>query len=41
MDIASEEEAMSHGWTEIEPAFALAEANYCGIYPDCRDSQET
>ncbi len=34
--IATEEEAMDEGWTEIEPAAQLPQANYLGICPDCR-----
>lgn len=34
--IATEEEAMDEGWTEIEPAPQLPQANYLGICPDCR-----
>jgi hypothetical protein len=40
MDIESEEAAIEQGWREIEPAFALAEANYCGVCPDCRTEHE-
>jgi hypothetical protein len=34
--IDTEEQAIGEGWSEIEPAFALAQANYCGLCPDCR-----
>ncbi|MDB5346022.1 MAG: hypothetical protein JWP89_4399 [Schlesneria sp.] len=34
--IATEEDAIGEGWSEIEPAFALPQANYCGVCPDCR-----
>ena len=40
MGIESEEQAMSEGWTEIEPAFALAEANFCGLCPECKSDQD-
>jgi hypothetical protein len=36
MEIATEEEAIAKGWSEIATALALAEANYCGLCPDCR-----
>jgi hypothetical protein len=35
--IETEEQAIGEGWTEIEPAFALPQANYCGLCPDCRE----
>jgi hypothetical protein len=35
--IETEEQAITEGWSEIEPAFALPQANYCGRCPDCRD----
>jgi hypothetical protein len=34
--IASEEEAMAEGWTEIEFARHLPQANFIGMCPDCR-----
>lgn len=34
--LAYEEEAMDAGWTEIEPASDLLQANFLGICPDCR-----
>lgn len=34
--LTSEEEAMDAGWTEIQPAYALPQANYCGLCPECR-----
>lgn len=40
MDIESEEAAIEQGWIEIEPALALAEANYRGVCPDCRTEHE-
>lgn len=40
MGIETEEAAIDEGWSEIEPAFALAEANYCGVCPDCRTEHE-
>ena len=36
-DIESEEQGITEGWSEIEPAFALPQANYCGVCPDCRN----
>jgi hypothetical protein len=36
--IETEEQAIEEGWTEIEPAYDLPQANYCGICPDCRDA---
>lgn len=35
----SEGQAMDAGWTEIEPAYALPQANYCGLCPDCRKTE--
>ena len=35
--IETEEQAIAEGWSEIEPAFALPQANYCGVCPDCRE----
>lgn len=40
MDIESEEQAIEEGWSGIEPAFDLPQANYCGLCPDCRQEQE-
>lgn len=33
--IETEEEAIGEGWTEIELALALPQANFCGLCPDC------
>jgi hypothetical protein len=38
--LESEEEAMDAGWTEIQPAYALPQANYCGLCPDCRKQDQ-
>ena len=35
-EIETEEQAIGEGWIEIEPAFALPQANFCGLCPDCR-----
>jgi hypothetical protein len=35
--IETEEQAIGEGWSEIEPAYALPQANYCGLCPDCRE----
>jgi hypothetical protein len=40
LEIESEEDAIANGWSEIELALALAEANYCGLCPDCRSVEE-
>ncbi len=37
-DVETEEQAIALGWTEIEPAFDLPQANYCGLCPDCRET---
>jgi len=34
--IKTEEDAMGEGWTEIELALALPQANFCGLCPECR-----
>ncbi len=34
-EIETEEDAIAEGWSEIEPAYALPQANYCGLCPDC------
>lgn len=39
MDILTEEQAIAEGWTGIEPAPHLPQANYCGLCPDCRREQ--
>jgi len=39
-DIASEEQAIGEGWSEIEPAFALPNANFCGLCPDCQSLED-
>jgi hypothetical protein len=39
MGIDSEERAIAEGWTGIEPALALPQANYCGICPDCKPDE--
>jgi hypothetical protein len=38
--IETEEQAITEGWSEIEPAFALPQANYCGTCPDCRKTAD-
>ena len=38
--ITSEEEAIAQGWTEIEMALALPQANFCGLCPDCLAKQD-
>jgi hypothetical protein len=38
--IESEEQAIEEGWSEIETAFALPQANYCGLCPDCRSAED-
>lgn len=38
--ITTEELAIAEGWSEIEPAFDLPQANYSGICPDCRETEE-
>jgi len=40
MGIDSEEEAIDAGWTEILPAFALPQANFVGLCPDCRPLED-
>lgn len=40
MDIDTEEQATLEGWSGIEPAFDLPQANYCGLCPDCQKEQE-
>lgn len=35
-EIATEEQAIGEGWSEIEPAYALPQANFCGLCPDCQ-----
>ncbi len=37
--IESEEQAIAEGWSEIEPAYALSQANYCGLCPTCRSEE--
>ena len=39
--IASEEDAQTEGWIEIEPAPQLLQANYLGVCPDCRDRHQS
>lgn len=39
-DMKTEELAIAAGWSEIEPAFDLPQANYSGICPDCRETEE-
>lgn len=39
-DIQTEEQAIEAGWSEIEPALALPQANYCGLCPDCRQRHD-
>ena len=39
-DLETEEAAMAAGWCEIEPAFDLPQANYCGLCPTCRKDEE-
>ncbi len=34
--IQNEAQAIAEGWSDIEPAFDLPQANYCGVCPDCR-----
>ena len=36
LGIASAEEAIAEGWSEIESSPELLEANFCGLCPDCR-----
>lgn len=36
MEIATEQEAIAQGWTGIEHAPDLPNANYLGICPDCK-----
>ncbi len=38
--IAGEEQAIGEGWSEIEPAFALPNANFCGLCPDCQSLED-
>lgn len=38
--VDSEEQAIAEGWSEIEPAFALPQANFCGLCPDCREMDD-
>jgi len=39
--IASEEEAIGEGWSEIEPAPQLLQANVLGVCPDCQERHAT
>ena len=39
--IASEEDAQTEGWIEIEPAPQLLQANYLGVCPDCRGRHQS
>jgi len=34
--IDTEEQAIGEGWSEIEPAYALPQANYCDVCPECK-----
>ena len=36
-DIGTEEQAIAEGWTCIQPAPDLLQANYVGTCPDCRE----
>ena len=36
----TEEDAIAQGWSGIEPALALPQANYCGLCPDCQSEEE-
>lgn len=39
-DITTEEQAIGEGWSEIETAFALPQANFCGLCPDCETLED-
>lgn len=39
MEIASHDEAIAKGWTEIEFAPDLPMSNYLGLCPDCRHEE--
>ncbi|MCA9065798.1 MAG: hypothetical protein KDA96_22170 [Planctomycetaceae bacterium] len=39
-EIETEEQAIGEGWSEIEPAFALPQANFCGLCPDCKTLED-
>lgn len=39
-EIETEEQAIGEGWSEIEPAYALTSANFCGLCPDCKTFED-
>lgn len=40
MEHATPEQALSHGWSDIEEDFGGGSWNYLGTCPDCRESDE-
>lgn len=39
-DIPTREQAIAEGWTGIELALDLQQANFCGICPECRELED-